>query len=197
MEKLVVHRQSHILFPPKIKCQVERNNQEICHYLWSYCATNHRDWGWLPPWLEFSQNLVIHLPTKPFFCVSLTVSVYTTFLECYRDRVCLCRELSGKVLTSGWSRWWQWENGLRTNTAAKPLNVVQLIGSGSPLMISKVFLTVRSSSLNTVLPCIPCSFKSVGRYHAPDQSSHSTGNRWRISVCRRWCLKVPQTMGTN
>lgn len=61
---------------PQANGQVERLNQEIEHYLRSYCTQEQQRWSEFL-WAEYAQNLLIHLSTglTPFQCVGLSTSV--------------------------------------------------------------------------------------------------------------------------
>lgn len=44
--------------------QVERANQEIWHFLQTFCTTNQEDWAQFLPWAEYAQNPLHYSTTK-------------------------------------------------------------------------------------------------------------------------------------
>lgn len=47
-------------YRPKSNGQVERLNQEIGRYLWSYCGHEQCRWSEFLPWAEYAQNSLRH-----------------------------------------------------------------------------------------------------------------------------------------
>lgn len=71
MEKLGVNVSLISRYHPKSNVQVEWDNQEISHFIHSFCSSNPGDWSQFLPWAEYAQNSLHHSATQltPFQCV--------------------------------------------------------------------------------------------------------------------------------
>ena len=51
-------------FHPESNGQVERVNQDVGRFLWSYCQDRPGEWAVFSPWAEMAQNSLCHSSTN-------------------------------------------------------------------------------------------------------------------------------------